>query len=66
LTICVLIFMKSKMRQSHQCDDDCKQVEIFSISAVTVGVSVHSVAASGGSATSVVCHSSLADNVGDS
>lgn len=44
---------------SHQYDDDGKQVEVFSISTVTLGVSTHSTAASGGTAPSALCHNSL-------
>ena len=59
MSISVLVLVKSKMMQSHQYDDGGKQVEIFSISTVTLCDSTHSAAASGGTATSAVCHNSL-------
>lgn len=39
--------------QSHQYNSDGKQVEIFSLSIVTLGVTIHSSAASCGTAASV-------------
>lgn len=55
----VLVLVKSKMMQSHQYDDDGKQVEIFSVSTVSLCVCTHSTVASGGTATSAVCRNSL-------
>lgn len=59
LNISVPVLVKGSTMKSHQYNDDGKQVEIFSLSIVTLGVIIRSSAASCGAAASAACPSCL-------